>query len=733
MLGWTAHFASAVNWGAGKGASSISGSPFHMTLLGFDNGDGTSGGNQDRSTTLGGDLVTGGTIVIKKLTDPASDTTTAFGFTGTGGITPTSFNLKNGEMETFVSVAPGTYTVSESTVPAGWALTNLVCVDPTGNSTTSLAMSKATIDVASGETVTCTFTNTQAGTLTVTKVTIPNDTTTGFPITASGTGTISGSPNQTVKSGAPVSYTVTAGTYSVSETPPAGWTQTGNTCTNVTVTAGQTASCTITNTQVSMGPPQLIVIKHVINNNGGTKSASDFTITASGTAVPGGTTSFPGAEAPGTTLSVSPGTYTVAETVLTGYVPTFSGDCTNVTIADGQTKTCTITNLDVRPAPPTFCSKSMVTSLLSPTGRFKNNKGVDNLVRVDLGESIQDAVDTATDANNDGYIIIGVVAGPGTPAPYGGHTAQRVTISQQYPKPFALVGCSVTMHDPNRGDGLPTGLIAATASSPVSTSNPASILVADLHGADSELAGWKVEGTQRELRNVNASGSPIGLWITGARNTIVNGVVQSNSDVGILVGGDGNVLDSLDTMGNQGHGIQVTGKNNQIKKLDAGDIGKGNGGDGANVSGTGNVISEMSAFANAGHGIAISGASNQILNAFAGDKGKGNGGDGIRVTSSGNLIQVGRTNANAGDGINVGGGTQAAPNRLKSNQSNTGQSGSVTENGGAEYRLVNYVTNFGGNNRADNIVVPKTTAPAKCATFPATNVTVNFPSPITCE
>ena len=71
-------------------------------------------------------------------------------------------------METFVSVAPGTYTVTESTVPAGWVLTNLVCVDPTGNSTTNLGMSKATIDVASGETIPCTFTNTQAGTLTVT-------------------------------------------------------------------------------------------------------------------------------------------------------------------------------------------------------------------------------------------------------------------------------------------------------------------------------------------------------------------------------------------------------------------------------------------------------------------------------------------------------------------------------------------------------------------------------------
>jgi hypothetical protein len=116
--------------------------------------------------------------VIKKLTDPSTDTTASFGFTATGGISPASFALKNGETATFISVAPGTYTVTESAVPTGWTLTSLVCVDPTGNTTTTLSMAKATIDLASGETVTCTFTNSQSGTLTVAKVTIPNDTST---------------------------------------------------------------------------------------------------------------------------------------------------------------------------------------------------------------------------------------------------------------------------------------------------------------------------------------------------------------------------------------------------------------------------------------------------------------------------------------------------------------------------------------------------------------------------
>ena len=58
--------------------------------------------------------------------------------------------------------------------------------------------------------------------------------------------------------------------------------------------------------------------KTVINDNGGTALASDFSITVAGTAVAGGTTSFPGSAA-GTTISLDAGTYTVSETGPSGY------------------------------------------------------------------------------------------------------------------------------------------------------------------------------------------------------------------------------------------------------------------------------------------------------------------------------------------------------------------------------------------------------------------------------
>ena len=456
-----------------------------------------------------------------------------------------------------------------------------------------------------------------------------------------------------------------------------------------------------------------------------------------------------------TTANLQAGTYAVTESPQAAWIT--SASCVGgpfgagmpyqsgaiFPLNEGDQVVCTFTNFQARPGGPNFCSKSAVKDLLNPARtHFKNNKGVDHVVFAHLGESIQTALDFVNDVNNDGYVIIGVVAANpvGGTSPYGGNVKQHFEVNRAYPVPFALIGCSVTVHDDDLANGLPTARITTAASNPnVSPANPtftqqANIFVMDLHGADSEAQGWLVEGQRRELRNVNASGSTTGLRIGGNDNTAQNGVVQGNLGVGILVDGAGNVLNNVDSMGNQGHGIRVTGNNNQLIKVDVGDIRKGNGGDGANLSGNGNVVSEMRAFANARHGIEVGGGNNQLLKGFAGDKGKGNGGDGIRVAGPGNLIQDNRAGANRGDGISASGGTSAAANRLKNNQSSLGASGSATtENVGAEYRLLNFVTNFGGGNKADTIVVPRTTIAAKCPTFPATNTTANFTASNICE
>ncbi|NIM52776.1 MAG: hypothetical protein GTO22_26615, partial [Gemmatimonadales bacterium] len=162
MILWGGHLASEVNWGAGKGASSVSGASSHM-IYQVD----ATGGKPDRSIQPAAVLLQG-TINIEKQTNP-DGATDSFSFTTTGGLVPSTFSLTDDGTQSY-TVAPGSYTATETPIPAGWNLTDLACVDPDGGTTTSLGTATATIDVDPGETVTCTFTNSRLRTLTLTAV-----------------------------------------------------------------------------------------------------------------------------------------------------------------------------------------------------------------------------------------------------------------------------------------------------------------------------------------------------------------------------------------------------------------------------------------------------------------------------------------------------------------------------------------------------------------------------------
>jgi hypothetical protein len=152
-------------------------------------------------------------------------------------------------------------------------------------------------------------------------------------------------PNSFAGSETGVTKTITRlGAYSVTETLPAGYERIGvwPTCSG-TIQPGQHKTCVITNSDV---PATLTVIKHVVNNNGGTKTAPDFTMTISGVKAVGGN-SFAGSEAGVTKTLSSVGSYSVGESSPPGYALTgTSADCFG-TIAPGQHKTCTLTNDDL--------------------------------------------------------------------------------------------------------------------------------------------------------------------------------------------------------------------------------------------------------------------------------------------------------------------------------------------------------------------------------------------------
>ncbi len=249
-----------------------------------------------------------GHIVVDKVTLPSGDTQ-SFTFTTTGS-GYAGFNLTDAAAPNDQALPPGTYSVTE-TVPAGWDLTGLTCSDPsnapvrTGN--------KVTIDLAAGETVNCTFTNTKRGTITIVKDAVPNDAQ-DFAFTTTGTGLSNFSLDD--DSNATLSNTKTftnlvSGTYSVTEGTVAGWDLTGLTCNdvngttnpgtrtaNIALDPGEEVTCTFTNTKRGT-----IIVEKQTNPNGAPGNFT-FTGTAAGTIADNGTI---------TVSNLIPGTYTSTE------------------------------------------------------------------------------------------------------------------------------------------------------------------------------------------------------------------------------------------------------------------------------------------------------------------------------------------------------------------------------------------------------------------------------------
>jgi hypothetical protein len=179
---WGGHLASELNWGIGNGAASVSGAPFHMAYQ----VDGTDG-KPDRSIQTGA-ILQQGTITIAK--DAVPDDAQDFSFSGDLG----NFSLDDDADGTlpnstdFVGVSPGTYSVTE-TLPSGWDVTDITCVDPTSNS--------------SGDT------GTGAATIIVEKQTVPDSAVGDFEFTGDAAGTIQGDGQIVVSNLLPGSYSST--------------------------------------------------------------------------------------------------------------------------------------------------------------------------------------------------------------------------------------------------------------------------------------------------------------------------------------------------------------------------------------------------------------------------------------------------------------------------------------------------------------------------------------------
>ncbi|MFA6918636.1 MAG: ice-binding family protein [Patescibacteria group bacterium] len=188
--------------------------------------------------------------------------------------------------------------------------------------------------------------------------------------------TLSASPNPVDYNGtSAITWSSTDATACTASGGSTGWTSISGSSgawTSGALTLGSTYSMTCTgpggtspqcNVAVTVNPapdPAILhVIKHVINNSGGSTLAPGFSVHVkddSGDVAGSPASPQAGAEDPGTTYTLDAGTYTVSEDTNTSYVRTFGEDCNAITgiitLAPGEEKTCTITNDDIVPAPP---------------------------------------------------------------------------------------------------------------------------------------------------------------------------------------------------------------------------------------------------------------------------------------------------------------------------------------------------------------------------------------------
>ena len=198
-----------------------------------------------------------------------------------------------------------------------------------------------------------------AGTLIVTKI-LTNDnggtkvfSDFGFTVGsgAATTGVVASTPFDADGS---ISVSVTEGTYSVIEVPTSttGYTTSYSNCTSVSVVAGGSATCTITNND---NAPSLTLVKTVLNNNGGTAVATDWTLTATGY-----DSASPDAGTYNLSESGGPGGYT--QTSLTCTDTGATTQVTSVTLSLGESVTCTFVNSDNAP------SLTLVKSVINDNG-----------------------------------------------------------------------------------------------------------------------------------------------------------------------------------------------------------------------------------------------------------------------------------------------------------------------------------------------------------------------------
>ncbi|PIP17182.1 MAG: hypothetical protein COX44_01285, partial [Candidatus Portnoybacteria bacterium CG23_combo_of_CG06-09_8_20_14_all_37_13] len=283
-----------------------------------------------------------GNIIVKKVMVGGTD---SFIFTGDVAGTISS---DNGTLEED-NVLPEQYTSIES-AKSGWDLTDITCDDTTNGKTAStgdISTGTAIFNVDPGETVTCTFTNTQRGHIIVDKVTDPTSSTQSFDFTVTGLGY---SNFSLTNAATPNNQEVVPGAYSVTETAEGGWDSSvvcsdGSSNTAIDISAGENVTCTFTNTmRGAIGGYKYNDADGDIATTGDRTGVAGWTIfidaNGNGTLDTGELSTTTASNGTYGFGSLTPGTYKIGEVLQTGwdrlYPPLSGDDFITVTLDPGE-------------------------------------------------------------------------------------------------------------------------------------------------------------------------------------------------------------------------------------------------------------------------------------------------------------------------------------------------------------------------------------------------------------
>jgi len=299
-----------------------------------------------------------GTITIHKDAVPNSDQD--FSFTASPELSATPFLLDDDGNETntlknarvFQGRYAGTLTVDEQPT-AGWDLTDVTCTsggtpDP---SIDGLPQPRVSIDVAPGETVDCTFTNTARGRIRIFQSVAPAGDPQSFDFLLTG-GPDAVADAFALQGGAPPhdSGSVRAGTYAIAQTDPGlAWDLQSATCDDgspvgaVSVSPGEIVNCTFIN--VKRG--QILVDEVTVP--AGDAQSFPFALTG-GPDATNQSFSLTDAAAPQASGLVRPGTFAATQSPVPAGWDLTSATCSDgsspsaIALSPGEVVTCTFTH-----------------------------------------------------------------------------------------------------------------------------------------------------------------------------------------------------------------------------------------------------------------------------------------------------------------------------------------------------------------------------------------------------